>query len=241
MKKTSMFKFALMGILALGLMGGDAFAKGSRSSGGFSRSSGGFSRSSGGFSKSSPKKTYSPSKPTTGQSKYKPSTSTSKPKATAPKKTSGGFGKKKVDTKSASYKKTNAQIKKDFGTSNKKYSSMKEAKADLGSKMANKTYTYKDPKVAMANRPAYVPNAYQGHTTVYVGGHYGYYNPMGTFMMYTAAQMMISDAMMHSYAPNAYNQHVVVHRSSFGGVMIGMLVLVVAIGVIVTIFAVSDI
>jgi hypothetical protein len=240
MKKTSMMKFALMGILALGLMGGDAFAK---SYGGGSRSSGGFSRSSSpskSYSKSTPTKSYTKSKPTTGNSsKYKPSTSTSKPKATAPK-TSGGFGKKKVDTKSPAYAKTNAKIKKDFGTSNKKYSSMKEAKADLGGKMASKKYTYRDSASAMASRPSHIPQSYGGYNTTYninTGG-YGYYGAGNVWVPYLATHMIISDAMMHSYAPNAYNQHVVVHRSG-GGVMIGVLIgfgviAVVCMGVAVT-------
>lgn len=228
MKK--MFKLLTVGILALGLMGVDSFAKGS--SGG-SRSGGGFSRSSSSYSKSSSSTYTKSTKPSTG-------TISSKPKATAPsvKKSGGGFGATKIDTKSESYKKTNAMITKDFGISNKKYSSMKEAKADLSTKMASKTYTYKDSTTAMANRPSYIPPSYNGHTTVYVNGRYGYYDPMGTFLMYTAANMIITDGMMHSYAPMAYQTYATPYNR-FGTVMAGvigiiflLLVLMFIIGII---------
>lgn len=228
MKK--MFKVMMIAMLAFGLMGLSSFA---RSSGG-SRSSGGFSRSSS-KSYSSTKKSY---KPSTGVAKAKPKAYTKSTKPSTVKKTSGGFGKSKVNPKSASYKKTNSMIKKDFGTSNKKYSNMKEAKSDLGSKMATKSYSHSSPKVAMANRPTYVPTTYQGHNTVYMGGRYGYYDPMGSFMAYGAMHMIISDSMMHSYAPNAYNSHVVVHRRGAGTLifsfLFGFIIVAIIFGIVRT-------
>jgi hypothetical protein len=186
-------------------MSGDVFAKGmssSRSSSSsFSKSSS--TRSSGGgfgFSKST--------KPTTGTVKTTPkvttTTKTSTPKAVAPK-TGGGFGSsKKVDTGSAKYKSVNSKITKDFGTSTKKYKSKDAAKADLTSKMATKTYDYKDPKVALANRPDNIPQSCNGRPTAYYGGHYGYYDPMGSFITYTAANMIVTDMHLRSYAPHMY-------------------------------------
>lgn len=227
MKKTSMFKFAIIGVLGLGMMCGEVFAKSYSGSRGFSRSS-------------TPSRSYSSTKSSTikysktstgNSSKYKPSIGVgSSPKATAPKmkKSAGGFGKKKVNTNSAQYKKTNAQIKKDFGTSNKKYKDMKEAKAELGSKMASKRYTYKDSTTAMANRPAHIPPSYNGHTTVYINGGYGYMSA-GEFVPYIATHMIITDAMMRSYAPNAYQTHVVHHHSNTGTVIVGVLIAVMII------------
>lgn len=220
--KKIMLKMLLIGAIALSL-GADAFAR-SRSGGGFSRSS---SRS---YSRPTTRTTkYTPSKPkaTTSKSYTKSTTK----KTGGVKKTSGGFGAKKVDTKSASYKKTNAQVKKDFGTSDKKYSSMKEAKSDLGTKMASKKYTHKSSASAMASRPSHIPQSYQGHTTVYNmnSGGYGYYSG-GLWMPYLVSHMIISDSMMHSYAPNAYNTHVVHHQGGLGiGVFAGVLALLVVV------------
>jgi len=70
--------------------------------------------------------------------------------------------------------------------------------------MASKKYAYSDTKTAMANRPSHIPQTYGGSPTVYVGGSYGYYNPTGMFLAYTAQQMLITDMMMHSYAPQVY-------------------------------------
>jgi hypothetical protein len=166
-------------------------------------------------------------KPTTTQKHTveKPKTSTSNVKKA--KKTSGGFGHKKVDTKSASYKKTNAQIKKDFGTSNKKYKSVKAAKADLGQKMANKTYTYKTSATAMAHRPTYIPTAYHGYPTAYYNGHYGYFGLHNVWIPYLAMHMVINDDQLHSYAPDVYETQR--HRHKTFSIVLSIILLLLGI------------
>lgn len=229
MKRMSMF--ALIAGLTIGITS-DVFARGSRSSSRSSSSRSSSSRS-GGFGYSKPKSYSKPKavKPSTGVTK----TST---KATTAKKSGGGFGKsKKMDTGSAKYKSVNSKITKNFGTSTKKYKSKASAKADLSSKMANKKYDYKDSKTAMSNRPDNIPQSYQGHTTVYVGGRYGYNDPMGNFMMYTAANMIVTDMMIHSYAPHAtyYNNNQVAHGNGvIAGFIVGLFFLI-SVTVLVTI------
>jgi hypothetical protein len=191
-KSLNITLFAIISIIAFGL--NDTFARSYSSSRSYSSRSYSSSRSN-----------YS-TKPST-KSKYappKPKTTTSKPKTTTAKKTSGGFGRKKVDTKSASYKKTNAQIKKDFGTTNKKYKSVKAAKADLSAKMAKKTYSYNNATTAMSHRPAYIPTSYNGYHTTYHNGHYGYYGLNNVWIPYLAMHMLINDEQVHAYAPNTY-------------------------------------
>lgn len=232
MKRLGMF--ALIAGLTVGISS-DAFARGSRSSSSRSSSSrSSSSRSSGGFgySKSSKPKTV------TKRKAVKPSTGVTKTstKAKTTKKSGGGFGtSKKVDTGSAKYKSVNSKITKNFGTSTKKYKSKSAAKADLSTKMANKKYDYKDSKTAMSNRPDNIPKSYQGNTTVYVGGRYGYSDPMGNFMAYTAMNMIVTDMMVHSYAPHAtyHQQPVVVHRSSAGIVAIAVVFIFVFVGVFI--------
>ena len=102
--------------------------------------------------------------------------------------------------------------------------------------MASKRYSYGDNKTAMANRPDHIPQSYQGRPTAYYGGSYGYYDPMGSFIAYTATQMIVTDMMLHSYAPHAAYHTAptrVVYANSNGGgagVVIGVLVGIVCVG-----------
>jgi len=118
---------------------------------------------------------------------------------------------KKLDTKSPAYQKTDKMLTQNIGKSGKTFKTRSTAETSIRSKMAEKqkSYSYKDSKTAMANRPDYVPQTFRGsggvvyQTTFMPGMGYGYMSPTG-FIAYTAANMMITDAMLYSYGYRPY-------------------------------------
>lgn len=208
---------ALTVIIGLTLATDNAFAR--RSGGGFSssrssssRSSG--SRSSGGFGSS--RSSSSKSKPTVSKPKTVKPAKALPPRKTATQikaekakvasvtKTNADAKKfKSLDTKSPAYSKTDTMLQKNIGKSGKTFNTRTAAKSDMTSKMATKKYTHADSKTAMTSKPSYVPatRSVGGNTynTTYVGGQYGYMGSSGSFIAYLAADMIVTDMMLHSH------------------------------------------
>jgi hypothetical protein len=147
---------------------------------------------------------------------------------TAAKKDAKTF--KNMDTKSPKYAKADKELQSTIGKSGKTFKTRSSAKTDMTKKMANKKYDYKDSKTAMASRPSYVPTAYTrggvNYPTSYMGGSYGYYNPLhpAIFIPYMATSMMINDSMLHSHGYRPYVRPAYHPMSPFGATLIILLI-----------------
>ena len=246
----------LMGAMDLFARRGGGGFRSSRSSYSSSRSSSYGSRSSSRSSKSygSGYKSTKPSKKTYSKpiSKQKMATmKQNRAKIRQQKATNADAKKFKNITKNKNYSKVDKELSKSIGKSGKTFKSRSEAKSAMSSKMATKTYNYKDSKVAMSNRPSYVPQNVtinnHSYPTAYYGGHYGYYNPAGSFIAYTATNMLVTDMMLHSYgyrptyAPVAQT-HVVHHNSNGSTIgtiffaIILFLIVIIVVGVLINTF-----
>lgn len=233
------------------------YAKGGKSGGGFkSRSSSSKSFSS--KKKTTPKRTTYPSKSTSSKStpsksttsskksgggfnSSKSSKTTTKPLSASQKKSNADYKKMQSAKKSPSYKKADAALTKSIGKSGKTYSSASAAKKDMTAKMASKKYDYKDSKTAMSQRPDFVPQNHTGpggtvYVTSYHGGHYGYHDAAGLFIMYSALHYQSSVRQDHLYAYGytpTHHRPQVVHHDSGGGFWKGFLIFLVILGVVV--------
>lgn len=227
--KTMFISMLALGLLTFGLT--DAFARG-RSGGGMSRSRSSSSRSSSSRGKSGSGYKAKPKSPAqikaakAASAKKAQATKVANEKKAAQKKvktqkkavaTKDKTDAKKdvktfknMDTKSPKYTKVDKELQSTIGKSGKTYKTRSSAKTDMTKKMADKKYDHKDSKTAMASRPSYVPTAYTTggvhYPTSYMGGSYGYYNPLhpAVFIPYMATSMMVNDTMLHSYGYRPY-------------------------------------
>lgn len=262
MKQRSLMMLAI--VMAISLFTGDVLARGGRSGGmrsSSSRSSSSSSRSnrSGGYKASKPKtpaqkaatvkanKARSVAKAKANKEKAIATAKANKIKTAKKAKTTKDKADskkdaksfKKMDTKSPAYSKTDKELQKNIGKSGKTFKSRSDAKASMTKKMADKKYDYKDNKTAMASRPSYVPQNHMiggvGYPTSYYGGYYGYHNPLGVFVAYSAMNMMINDTMLHSYGYRPYVRPPYHPMSPIGGTVTVILIL----GILGTVIFVS--
>jgi hypothetical protein len=146
-----------------------------------------------------------------------------KAKATKAQTKSDAKGYKKAKN-SPAYKKADAELSKSVGKSGKTFKTREAAEKSLRQKSYNKTYA------AGSARPTYIPSTYQGHTTVLVGGYWGYYNPLYPTVFVRTPMDAYVFSQHHLYAWGYHPRPPVYYRGSTWAGVVGLIIVLCFIG-----------